>query len=602
LKDGFLNSCSIQEVISCFRTIHSLLHSETEIEITLDNYKNYKYLAEILGNNFLKSKCFKVIKKQKNQIFRLSTEFFPFFNPSDIDNLKNFQLVVNNETFLINFEMMCCISELFLEFAHINDQFQMTIPDEHVNTFQQFLSIFDDGQFYAQEEPIPSLLFLVEQFKMQNSLLHIFIPNVLTPQSLDEAIDFLSKSYCCYLEAQFQAAIKILIHNILNISTNQLICLNNTALIHLVLSSELKVPDEDFLLNLINEIIQQDSNRKYLLSYLYYPFVSSNLMIKVFQKLSIHELDDELFQSLKQRLFSDVTIPNSEIPFERWSNSPKFISKKEIEEIFTLFNFTKNANIVQNIQNLIQENEQFKNDNNHFQTKVEQLNRDKQNLNQQIQTLTQTNTKSTQSIQQKNQTIEQLNRDKQNLNQQIQTLTQTNTNSTQSIQQKNQTIEQLNRDKQNLNFQVQLLTQGTSCLNSSPSPNSEFFIASAANINLVLDISGGGKENFSKVIIWERHGDSNQLWKINGDKIISVHCGRSLDIEGGIAGGRHLIIFDSHGGENQRFRYNSDDRTISIGNSNLRLDISGGNIRAGTQVIAYEKHCGGNQQWVIIPK
>ena len=75
--------------------------------------------------------------------------------------------------------------------------------------------------------------------------------------------------------------------------------------------------------------------------------------------------------------------------------------------------------------------------------------------------------------------------------------------------------------------------------------------------------------------------------------IIYVHR-KVLDIQGGIKEGNKLITFGNHGAVNQQWFVNSDNTIVSA-EGNLALDISGGKLSPGTNIIAWTKHGNANQ-------
>ena len=48
-----------------------------------------------------------------------------------------------------------------------------------------------------------------------------------------------------------------------------------------------------------------------------------------------------------------------------------------------------------------------------------------------------------------------------------------------------------------------------------------------------MDIEGANTNNGTDVIAWNKHSSSNQQWRMQGDKIISVLNGKCLDINEG---------------------------------------------------------------------
>jgi hypothetical protein len=67
------------------------------------------------------------------------------------------------------------------------------------------------------------------------------------------------------------------------ISLKQFLPLQNISIQHLFSSSQLKITNEDLLLQKIMDIIDLDINRKCLLKLVRFPFISSSLLIDLFQ-------------------------------------------------------------------------------------------------------------------------------------------------------------------------------------------------------------------------------------------------------------------------------------------------------------------------------
>jgi hypothetical protein len=159
-------------------------------------------------------------------------------------------------------------------------------------------------------EPFSSLTYLINTFGL--SSLFLLIPNkVPSPQNLQETFSFLSKPYCHKFEQQFNDSIHFLLKDFDQIYLKQFLSLQNISLHHLLSSSQLKIKNEDLLLQKIMGMIDQVINRKCFLKFVRFSFVSSSLLINLFKKDFMEEIDFDLFQSLKDRLFSDIAKPNS---------------------------------------------------------------------------------------------------------------------------------------------------------------------------------------------------------------------------------------------------------------------------------------------------
>jgi radical SAM superfamily enzyme len=90
------------------------------------------------------------------------------------------------------------------------------------------------------------------------------------------------------------------IQNIEQIEIHQLLCLSNFVLEQIFNSHQLQIENENYLFNLVIELIKKDSNRKVLLKSIFYPGVSSSLLISYFRDFPIEEIDYNLFNSLKE--------------------------------------------------------------------------------------------------------------------------------------------------------------------------------------------------------------------------------------------------------------------------------------------------------------
>jgi hypothetical protein len=175
-------------------------------------------------------------------------------------------------------------------------------------------------------------MFLIDFF--QCPLLFEFISSKLkTPQTIEESIDYLSKPNCEFFETHFQSSISILIQQFDHITQEQFKFISNSHFELILKSEELKIENEDFLFQLIISLIKEDSNRRSLLKFVQFSFVSSQLIQEYFCNFSIDEIDFELFEALKCGLFHVVFGKESGHSLNRWRNQTKLITKQENEEI-----------------------------------------------------------------------------------------------------------------------------------------------------------------------------------------------------------------------------------------------------------------------------
>jgi hypothetical protein len=128
-------------------------------------------------------------------------------------------------------------------------------------------------------------------------------------------------------------------------------------------SPQFQIEHEDILFTLVVGLIKKDPNRKSLLKFIYFPTVSTSLLINYFSNFSVEDIDSALFESIKTRFFCDVIMPTSLSFKSRWQNLPTSHTKEEIEEIFQLLrnHFHHTANPAELIGTLFRENEEMKN-------------------------------------------------------------------------------------------------------------------------------------------------------------------------------------------------------------------------------------------------
>jgi len=114
----------------------------------------------------------------------------------------------------------------------------------------------------------------------------------------------------------------------------------------------------------------------------------------------------------------------------------------------------------------------------------------------------------------------------------------------------------------------------------------------------VLDISGG--EEGGKLIIHDRHGGDNQLFKFDYDGSIISKSGLCLDIKDCSDDNcAEVIGWSPNGGDNQKWRV-VGTRIESQMNGKV-LDIFEGGTDNCTAVIVHDHHGGENQRWNVIP-
>jgi predicted nuclease with TOPRIM domain len=119
-------------------------------------------------------------------------------------------------------------------------------------------------------------------------------------------------------------------------------------------------------------------------------------LINFIRDYFVNDLDSDFFESLKERLFCDIEKPNTPIPYERWTQKSHYISREEIEIIFSILEsgFQKEDELLDQIGKLIEENSQIKmerdemaSQNQILRARIISFQKENLNLNEQISSL-----------------------------------------------------------------------------------------------------------------------------------------------------------------------------------------------------------------------
>jgi hypothetical protein len=291
------SSFSNNQLISAFKSIDSLFHSTTEITLNLQNVSIYFYLAEVLDNISLFIKCYKVTSDQP-QVFKFTSHNLIYLSQRQKRFLNDVTLKVNENSFSINSYLFSCLSDSYQNHSIIHSQTKISLSEKDFSCFCSFIQIFNGLKF-----PIHQFIDCLQ------SLVYIFgfsclISLIPIPQTVPEAINFLSIPSCEQFETHFLQSVSILINNFDSLRVEQLDCLCNSALLQIFLSNQLQIDNEDYLFDLIKQLIDKDSKKISLLKTLRFDYLSSNLVLDYFNQFPIDELDSDLFLILINQMFS----------------------------------------------------------------------------------------------------------------------------------------------------------------------------------------------------------------------------------------------------------------------------------------------------------
>eukprot|EP00092_Neocalanus_flemingeri_P082806 GFUD01103816.1.p2 GENE.GFUD01103816.1~~GFUD01103816.1.p2 ORF type:complete len:128 (-),score=38.07 GFUD01103816.1:31-414(-) len=125
---------------------------------------------------------------------------------------------------------------------------------------------------------------------------------------------------------------------------------------------------------------------------------------------------------------------------------------------------------------------------------------------------------------------------------------------------------------------------------------SDWFLIQTAN-GLVLDVAGGVQGG--KLIIYQKHGGDNQLWRFEEGRLVNK-IGMVADIMAGSTEEEaEVIAWEKHDGDNQK--WSMKENYIHSELTDMVMDLKEGQMEEGAEVIMFPKHGGSNQMWFVYP-
>lgn len=148
--------------------------------------------------------------------------------------------------------------------------------------------------------------------------------------------------------------------------------------------------------------------------------------------------------------------------------------------------------------------------------------------------------------------------------------------------------------------------------------NGIYFVVSALNTSLVLDVAGASTGNGANVQVYTRNNSNAQIWRITKEgtayQILSRYTGRSLDVAGaGVANGTNIQMWTDNDSRAQRWRITDTGATKTVAgkvlsvydvvnvNANKSMDVAGGGTKPATNVQVWAKNNTDAQRWIFLP-
>ena len=139
-----------------------------------------------------------------------------------------------------------------------------------------------------------------------------------------------------------------------------------------------------------------------------------------------------------------------------------------------------------------------------------------------------------------------------------------------------------------------------------------YYIASALNNNMVLDVSAGSTRDGANIQLYKRNGTNAQLFKIVRSEvdgyyyIVNKGSGKVLDVAGGKSESQtNVQLYTKNGTQAQHWKlymaYNSSENVSFMARCGKFLDVSGGNTKNGTNIWIYDGNNTKSQAFKLIP-
>jgi hypothetical protein len=262
------NQISVDELVSSFLLLDSLLHSAKQIEINETNVNSLSLIADILNNLYLSSKCAKVSPNHPKSI-SFSFKQLQFISKEERESLNNISIKINDICFEVNRILFSLLSD---RFSKINsNEISFSIPEESVSCFISIFNSMKGNIINFNKFNLDSVFSIFDYFGC--SLISHFLSKSLSiPQTIPESIQILKHitqiDDSSPLKEHILQSISIISSSLNEVPFEILNSFSLSVLESIFSSEDLRIPDEDYLLTLISKLAEKDSNRKCLYKYI----------------------------------------------------------------------------------------------------------------------------------------------------------------------------------------------------------------------------------------------------------------------------------------------------------------------------------------------
>jgi hypothetical protein len=337
------NQSNLNDLVLCYTGFDSLFRSKTEVVIDKWNVSNIKTLGKSIGNTFLIQLSNKVTQKN-SQVFSLNSEHLSILSDDQISSFNDSVITINNQRFYFNSSLFSCISDKKQEIKEIREIKEISISEEHFPCFVSFFDIFKGFSFEVEYYNSSSFLCLIDTFNLSCLFERVF-GEISQLKTISEAITFLS--YFGFENKRFEeyskSCLSFLVNNFERISFEYFDEMSNEQVQILFSSSEIQMENEDFLFEIILNMIEKKFSRIILIQSVFLGFVSYSLLKEFIENIPIDKVYFEIFEMLQERLYSECPSNYS----DRWRNQKSILSGEEFSEIDQLIKFKKKGYLIE---------------------------------------------------------------------------------------------------------------------------------------------------------------------------------------------------------------------------------------------------------------
>jgi hypothetical protein len=201
--------------------------------------------------------------------------------------------------------------------------------------YSMIFTLLLGSTFSLSQTAIPSNIAVMREIGFSAGI-QIISSQIPIPTSLEESLEIIQIDPSLLHEKQFRPALTLLSSNFFKIEFPSLSSLPPSILHEIFSCPTLRVRTENEFCQVIEQLISINEGNKILLSDLDFRFLCVESVRRVLSRIEAEDIDSDLFEALKQRLFCSVHVESEDIPKQRYTESPNVHTSEEHHSVFRL--------------------------------------------------------------------------------------------------------------------------------------------------------------------------------------------------------------------------------------------------------------------------